>query len=337
MSGLTIQNRQICETNHSHLVSFSSVGELDQLRELARGASLEIFQLEKGIMQGTLAHVELGVSSVHSNSFSLAARGIGALSPQRWTFVVFSSQVDGSFNSRILLPQNILCYRPGSEFEGTIKGSFQDWIFTVEEAALRSVVQRLFALDLPAFASTCNFLRPEPQRLLNLRRFAQSIIGMVQDVPESFSSSRFRTALQGELLEQLAQIVVSGKGAADVRSRAVISHAQVVRLAENYLATQLDGPVLLSDLCAAAGVSIRTLRNAFQSVLGVSPNTYLKFRRLQLVRTQLELPTTANTTVTSIALKSGFSHLGHFARDYRRFFDECPSQTLARTSQKVRR
>lgn len=42
---------------------FHSVGQLDQLREFASGASLEIVQLGRGAMQGVLAHAELGQSS----------------------------------------------------------------------------------------------------------------------------------------------------------------------------------------------------------------------------------------------------------------------------------
>ena len=84
-----IQNRPSTEKAVNSHSLFQSVGELDQLREFARGASLEVNQLQPGVMHGVLAHADLGQSSVHMNRFSLSARGRGSLSADRWTYVAF--------------------------------------------------------------------------------------------------------------------------------------------------------------------------------------------------------------------------------------------------------
>lgn len=313
-----------------HLVAFSSAGELDQIRELAQGASLEIFQLDRGNMHGTLASVELGSSSIHSNSFNLSARGIGALSNDRWTFVAFAPNVDGSFNCRRLQARDLLLYRPAAEFEGTIHGAFHDWVFTIDDDTLRREVRRMSATEMPEFVDTCNPLRPRDKQIANLRNLAVTALSLAAATPQFFSNARFRNNLQKQLIGLLAEIVVGRDGVDQPLTRSAVSHAQVVRSSEQFLATRLHESVSIADLCHVTGVSIRTLRNAFQSVVGVSPKAYLKRRRLQLVRARLELATSDQDTVTSIAYQSGFFHLGNFSRDYRRYFCESPSTTLGR-------
>jgi AraC family ethanolamine operon transcriptional activator len=111
-------------------------------------------------------------------------------------------------------------------------------------------------------------------------------------------------------------------------SRAAISHARIVRDSEQYLAAHQDDAVSVPQLCVIADVSERTLRNAFQTVLGISPNAYIKARRLSRARLRLRLSSFKTTTVAEIAMSSGFWHLGNFTRDYFEFFGERPSETL---------
>jgi AraC-like DNA-binding protein len=54
---------------------------------------------------------------------------------------------------------------------------------------------------------------------------------------------------------------------------------------------------------------------------------YFKASRLNAVRQELKAAP-AGTTVREIAKRWGFRHTGEFAADYRRLFDELPSQTL---------
>jgi AraC family ethanolamine operon transcriptional activator len=84
------------------------------------------------------------------------------------------------------------------------------------------------------------------------------------------------------------------------------------------------------DLCAQAGVSQRALQYAFQEMLGLTPLAYLRAARLNQVRTELNRPNRPDLTVTDVAMRWGFFHLGRFAREYQALFLERPSQTLAR-------
>src|SRR3954453_11163349 len=106
------------------------------------------------------------------------------------------------------------------------------------------------------------------------------------------------------------------------------SHPQVVRRALAVVAESVGGPVLMSDLSRAAGVSERTLRNAFHDVVGLSPKQYLLRHGLQEARHALQLARGARGAVTLVATECGFFELGRFARAYRQLFGERPSDTL---------
>ena len=61
----------------------------------------------------------------------------------------------------------------------------------------------------------------------------------------------------------------------------------------------------------------------------VSPLEYWRRHRLAAAR-EVFLKATSDTSVTEVATRFGFSHFGRFSQQYRRCFDETPSETLQR-------
>jgi transcriptional regulator GlxA family with amidase domain len=78
-----------------------------------------------------------------------------------------------------------------------------------------------------------------------------------------------------------------------------------------------DRPLYITELCAAIGVTDRTLRLHCQEHLGMSLHQYLRLRRLHLTRRALALADPTESTVTQIANDYGFAELGRFAVSYR--------------------
>ena len=79
-----------------------------------------------------------------------------------------------------------------------------------------------------------------------------------------------------------------------------------------------------------AGVSAYTLSKAFHKRHGTSPMRFLKQRRLEAAQRALLAAEPSRTTVTDVAMYFGFCHLSQFAIDYRKAFQELPSETLWR-------
>ncbi|MGO4102620.1 AraC family transcriptional regulator [Leifsonia sp. YAF41] len=85
-----------------------------------------------------------------------------------------------------------------------------------------------------------------------------------------------------------------------------------------------------AELAAASSTSVRSLQQNFRSSLGTSPLQYLRDLRLEEVRKELLAAEPGTATVTQVAARWGFVHLGRFAAAYRKRFAERPSDTLRR-------
>lgn len=104
-----------------------------------------------------------------------------------------------------------------------------------------------------------------------------------------------------------------------------------VRLSVEYIELNLARPITLDDIAANTHMSARSIQQGFRDDLGTTPMAYLRERRLERVRADLAdaLPSDG-VTVTDIAHRWCFSHLGNFSVIYRKRFGESPSETLRR-------
>lgn len=136
------------------------------------------------------------------------------------------------------------------------------------------------------------------------------------------------TIAHDELLASLIGELARRGGASD--AGAALSPGErwrVIRRAEAYLDACAEPSVRIDDLCEAACTSLSRLERAFRETFGLSPRRYLMLRRLAAVRREL-LRGDAQTSITEVATRWGFFHLGRFSKEYRDHFSERPSQTL---------
>ena len=103
---------------------------------------------------------------------------------------------------------------------------------------------------------------------------------------------------------------------------------RAVRRAREYIEAHLAEAISVNDIAAAGGLCVRSLQAAFHRHTGDSPMAFLRERRLEAVHRDLRTAS-PGTTVTEVALRYGFGHLGRFSASYARKFGEAPSATLA--------
>jgi len=89
-------------------------------------------------------------------------------------------------------------------------------------------------------------------------------------------------------------------------------------------------PPTMTQMCTVTGKSERRVRDAFYQVKGMPPSTYFQLRSLTRARRVLTAASPEDDTVTDIAYRLGFIHLGRFSLRYRRAFGESPVRTLRR-------
>jgi transcriptional regulator GlxA family with amidase domain len=107
------------------------------------------------------------------------------------------------------------------------------------------------------------------------------------------------------------------------------SSAERLQWATALLTAGLEERLSVDEVVKASGFSERTLYRLIQTQQGTSPAALRRRTRLEAAHAELTAPG-PGTTVTSVAVRFGFHHLGRFSRDYSRAFGELPSRTLSR-------
>ncbi len=103
---------------------------------------------------------------------------------------------------------------------------------------------------------------------------------------------------------------------------------QNVRRCEEFVELHAADPITIADMTAVSGASERMLFQAFRDHRRTSPMAFLKSRRLERAHAELASADVGERTVGQVAGAWGFSHPGHFAKDYRGQFGRNPSDTL---------
>ena len=133
---------------------------------------------------------------------------------------------------------------------------------------------------------------------------------------KQFESSLFNSLIYGQqnsLLERIEQ----------AKSQAISPY--FIKRTEAFMRENLHASLTIEQLAEHAGVSVRTLFAGFKSFLNTTPMSYLK--ELRFKQAHIELMRNEHISVTDVAFKWGFTHLGRFSQEYKRRYGELPSCT----------
>lgn len=181
-------------------------------------------------------------------------------------------------------------------------------------------------------ADTAPVRRPgvRVQTLSATQRFR--LVGLMREVlrgleadPGVLHHEASRRSLREALLSVLGDTLMPDDQAEAVTPRQQRRQAIVHRVRELVTRQPLDY-LGVERLCETLHITRRTLQNCFQDSLGISPASYLRLVRLNAVRRELR-EAEAHQTISDVAARWGFWHMGHFSHDYKALFGETPSST----------
>jgi len=170
-----------------------------------------------------------------------------------------------------------------------------------------------------------NFVGSASRPIAELIRLTQRLFRA--DVPRGLCGPAVENAARAEILDATMRTLLSVKFHRAV-GRPAIRRAQVLDRALSLMRSMGDEQVCSEDLCRAAGVSERTLRNVFYEYFGIAPHKYLMMARLNRVRVAIR-EAGPGETISSICADAGIWDFGRFAQQYRELFGVLPSQALA--------
>jgi AraC-like DNA-binding protein len=274
-----------------------------------------------------LLNVQLVSGSLQAlrSTFNLATHGDRP--PGVVTFVR-SSTPGLLLNGRRVQPNQIWSYGPGSEVQGVFPPGSELTLLVLPWERLRSSTNG---------DGETAVLGSGPRVLSLPRPLASTIAGILDGAlnlarrdPGAFQKEVCRQHIEEDLVEHLALASRAAGRPPRHRGPEPVSRSQVLRLARAALADREEEPLRVADLCAACGVSERTLRNVFYDAFGMSPMRYLRLARLNAARRDLRRIDPDEATVAEVAMRRGFWHPGTFSVLYRQTFGERPSDTLGR-------
>ena len=159
-------------------------------------------------------------------------------------------------------------------------------------------------------------------------RMARYFIAELERSSELYEQAAFTRDLESSLIKGLI-LAQPNNYSEELRDVLGVKLPHYLIRARQYIHDNAREAVHLEDLETAAGVSRFKLFDAFRKYFALSPMAYLKKHRLGAVRQDI-LEHGSTRTISEIALGWGFTHLGRFSAEYRKLFDESPSQTLQR-------
>ena len=228
-------------------------------------------------------------------------------------------------NGRRLDESTLMVVGPGEEFCLAADASPRRWCSLYipnEKLAARNVK------TTTALASMRGVFQLPRQRIERFRSAIEQLDEAVQRAPASFDSAAAQAATEEKLGGEIRNVLAMPREVEHPLGRHAVPRRQIIRRSMDFVDQHGGEYLSVEQLATAAGVSERTLRDAFQGYFGVAPVQYLNRRTLHLVRQALKAADPSMVTVTEMASLFGVWELGRFARDYRYLFGELPSKTL---------
>lgn len=218
----------------------------------------------------------------------------------------------------------------GVKHQFLTKGTHEVGAFTVDRDVLFDAIEILGKHSVPAYLDYDATILTDPRCTARLN----ALYVQVNDLLRALSRQNLSTfagngiaVLRDVVLAELVSSITEGQGKRDHLAtwRRTEAMARVDRFVDEYA----DQVFSMERFCLETGMSLRTLEAIIKERTGLSALSYLRRRRLAMVRRTLLNPHNS-TNVTRTALRYGFLHLGRFSVEYRRTYGETPSETLSR-------
>jgi AraC-like DNA-binding protein len=307
--------------------SVLTYAEPDQMEAAHAGARAEVVPTGRDLAWH-VTRVELDdVWLVHVQESGPRIRYV-ELAPER-TFVSFLARPgpDVFVRGESRLPNSLMRHAQGQALYERTSGP-TEWVsLSLPTAELMASSSALAGRDLSAPRDHPQVAMPIPGNMANLLAAQNALSNLAENSPHLLANVEVARALKQSLIGATIACLSDADAANDTWAQQ--THDTIMRRFRRVLEEHPNRPIYMPEICAAIGVPERTLRLCCQERLGMGPKQYLTRQRMYLVHRALKSAET-EATVTEIATRFGFWHLGRFSAGYHAMFGELPSTTLAR-------
>jgi len=322
MKTLSIPNKQSFK-----LLEFET-NEFEHLKRKVDSWKLDFLQIDNNdfyvyIRQLVLANVQVGHIRLNGH---IAQNG--QVPENMWTFVIPHQDSSIAIYNHLLAESNsmILIYPPGTHFSSNTYDGFENYTFSIEEKYLKKVTTTLGLDKIEQKLHEVERVELDQEQTDSLQYQLENILKYAANKEESI----FHTEELEILLYLIpAKIIQNIHPHMECSRKRLLQEKHLLYIeSRSYMHTHIHEDLTVKSVAEKFGLTERTLHNYFKKELDISPKRYLMVLRLRKIHKILKKSRVKKGLIEETARKFGFYHMGQFAKSYKDFFGELPSQTL---------
>jgi AraC-like DNA-binding protein len=232
-----------------------------------------------------------------------------------------------NFHNRIIPPNEIVLLTKSDELD----------LLSYDAIDLHTIVieKNLFDKTFTTFFGDTSETAIQDKRLTlksdKIALFHQTHISWVSYLAEVFPKLTYKPGydrIESEILQQLFSCMLSD---ISLTKRKKFQIKKVRDILHDNIAKSLD----IAMITDVSNIGLSQLHQVFKKEYGVTPKKYLHHLRLNAIKKELLFADPHSTSISNMAEKYQFFHMGHFSTGYKQLFGETPSQTLAHKAVKT--
>jgi len=316
-------------SDSNYLLVRNRFDDFDELATTIRAWDLDFRQLDRGQSVAKLSQI-IGSDVVLLHAcFSRHYHQQGSTPPGMRTFGLLENNVSGvQWFGREVTSSSLMCFPASRELEAVSRPDFEAYTISLSEKLLAKTAVDLGLPDLGMILhSEDRVANCDPAAIKLVRNLLRKIGNDAKQNSRDFDNPEMKQILETELPTLILTALSNSLDIVQTKPSQWKKQQALIK-SKNYLNEFTNEPVSVTGLCQYAGVSVRTLECAFKEYFGVTPKNYLTATRLNGVYKELREHNPQFISITDIANKWGFWHMGQFAADYKRLFGKLPSETV---------
>ena len=282
---------------------------------------IDLAQLGPGPLQGWIISAMVGSYHLSAGKFDRALLYDGRYNPEMVHFGFIFSEEHIATSQAHKYDNGVISLDSGSSYMHEVFPAHMVWvnIFASEAVVMKGI------------RYSKKKLHDNPHMLLEgSRDELMPLIGLVNEfiLKSSQEQSKSNPRLEARFRSLLHELL-SSRITEDVFEQPFIAgdlfRMSLVSKIAKLSTTNYNQPLSLDDICTITKMKRRTVQKYFHEIYGMGPTEYLRIRRFNGARADLM---NGATSISNVATRWGFTHLGRFAGKYKTFFNESPRDTV---------
>ncbi len=283
--------------------------------------------MSTGPFSGEIAEASIGPIQVFKETIS--QRVDEKANPRRDSYTIgIPAYVEdiGYWQGRQLKRDSLMTLRPNEELFFRTPPVSTVLVTVIDCSALDQFANGTAGIDIAQMIARLSTGSLPPNTAHSFRTTLHEVLAVMISTPEVFEHTASSKAIVEAVMGASLDAVIARTQESEPRNSHSVQRA-IVERARQYILANKESPPTVTELSSYLRMSRRGLHHAFINVLGINIATYLRYVRLHGVRKEL-LHSAPTDSVTRIACKWGFWHMGMFSSYYKTLFGELPSTTL---------